>query len=76
MWSRMGDPIDTQSPEEQAWLEESGITAARDTLDQDVWEEALQTGAHYTLEEAFADARQANTTTAQPPGTAVVQPNV
>jgi len=76
LWAAIGEPVNKQSPEEQAWLEESGITAARDTLDEDLWEEALETGAHYTLEEAFADARQANIRTAQPPGTAIVENNV
>jgi tetratricopeptide (TPR) repeat protein len=64
-WASIGEPVDTQSPEEEAWLQQSGISAARDTLNDKLWEEALRTGATYTLEEALADARQAGVTTAQ-----------
>jgi tetratricopeptide (TPR) repeat protein len=67
LWAAIGEPIDPESPEEKAWLQQSGIAAARDTLDQGLWEQALQLGANYTLEEGLAHARQANTTTAQPP---------
>jgi tetratricopeptide (TPR) repeat protein len=72
LWAALGEPIDSQSSEEQAWLQRSGITAARDTLDKELWDQALQTGASYTLEEAFADACQANIGTAQPSDTASV----
>jgi tetratricopeptide (TPR) repeat protein len=66
LWAAIGEPVDTQSPEEQAWLQRSGLNAARNTLGDKRWEEALRTGANHNLEEALADARQANITATNP----------
>jgi len=57
-WADTGSPVDPESQEEQAWLEKTGIAAARKTLGEQRWQNALRIGRDYTLQQALADARQ------------------
>jgi predicted ATPase/class 3 adenylate cyclase len=56
-YTKLGAVLDPQV--EEAWLQRTGIASVRDTLGQDRWQQALQVGSAYTLEEALADARAA-----------------
>jgi tetratricopeptide (TPR) repeat protein len=58
-YARKGAPVEPVA--EEAWLQRIGLAAVRDTLGQQRWEQALDVGAGYSLEEALADAEQATT---------------
>jgi tetratricopeptide (TPR) repeat protein len=55
LWESFDTPLD--HAEEEAWLHESGVRRSRDRLGVARWEQAIQTGLGYTLEEALNDAK-------------------